>query len=74
MDDIIEDKIAKAPQCMLFADNLVLVQELLEELSADLEVLTKAVEGKGPRVCWKTEFLIINFSAKKSEEYIDSSV
>lgn len=46
MNDILKDKMAKAAQCMLFADDIVLVWESVEELSANLGALTKVIKKK----------------------------
>ena len=47
MDVLAEEAITKPPWAMLFADNLVLVSETVEELEEELERWRAVIENKG---------------------------
>ena len=52
---------------MLFADDIVLVAETMEEANSKLEEWRKALEGKGLRISrTKTEYLQYNLSGTES--------
>ena len=52
---------------MLFADDIVLVAETMEEANSKLEEWRKALEGKGLRISrTKTEYLRCDFSWTQS--------
>lgn len=56
MDDLTKDFLNKVPWCMLFADYIVLVDEIRKSVDVKLELWTSTLEFKDHRLSWsKTE-------------------
>jgi hypothetical protein len=66
--DVLTEHIQElAPRCMLFADDVVLLGELREELNGRLETWRQALEAYGFRLSRsKTEYMECNFSGRRS--------
>ncbi|KAJ7979012.1 Retrovirus-related Pol polyprotein LINE-1 [Quillaja saponaria] len=63
MDELTYNIQDRAPWCMLFADDIVLVDETREGLNSKLEMWRNALESKGLRLSrTKTEYMECNFS------------
>ena len=59
MDVLAEEAITKPPWAMLFADDLVLVSETVEEVEEELERWRAVIENKGLRISRsKTEYMV----------------
>ncbi|KAF3658908.1 putative zinc finger CCCH domain-containing protein 4-like [Capsicum annuum] len=59
------------PWCMLFADDVVLIDELLQGVSDKLEVWRQTLESKGFRLSrTKTKYLECKFSDSRQEEKV----
>ena len=59
MDVLAEEARTKPPWAMLFADDLVLVSETVEEVEEELEIWRAVIENKGLRISRsKTEYLV----------------
>ena len=50
MDELLRGKIKEAPWCMLFADDMVIVGETVEEVEDILEKIREALENKGLKI------------------------
>ena len=75
MDEISRETQEGVPWCMLFADDIVLVDESRTELNARLATWKAALEAKGLRVnTTKTEYLCCNFSGDQRSEEIEVRV
>ena len=65
----------KAPWCMLFVDDIVLIDELRSGLNDELEVWRATLESKGFKLSRnKTEYLEYNFSSKIAEPEIVATI
>ena len=63
MDELIAHIQAEVHWCMLFADDIVLVDELRDGVNAKLERWLEALESKGFKIgCIKTEYMDCNLS------------
>ena len=63
MEDISESIWETVPWCMLFADDIVLVAEIIEEVNNKLEDWRVVLEGKGLRISrTMTEYMRCDFS------------
>ena len=59
MDVLAEEARTKPPWAMLFADNVVLVSETVEEVEEELERWRALIQNKGLRISRsKTEYLV----------------
>jgi hypothetical protein len=64
MDEVTRDIQVGIPWCMLFANNVVLVDESKTEIDQKLELWRRTLETKGFRLSKsKTEYMKCNFSA-----------
>jgi len=74
--DVLTEHIQElAPRCMLFADDVVLLGELREELNGRLETWRQALEAYGFRLSRsKTEYMECNFSKKRSMSTLEVKV
>ncbi|GLS47117.1 hypothetical protein GCM10007884_51210 [Methylobacterium brachythecii] len=69
MDDLSRNIQDKVPWCMLFADDIVLVDESREGVNIKLETWREALESKGLKISRnKTEYVECNFSNSKEME------
>ena len=56
------------PWCMLFADDIMLVDEIRKSSNNKFEIWRKALESKGFRISrTKTEYMVCNFSNNNNE-------
>ena len=63
MDELTRSIQEKVPWCMLFADDIVLIDETRDRVNARLEVWRQTLESKGFRLSrTKTEYLGCKFS------------
>jgi hypothetical protein len=76
MDEVIRDIQGGIPWCMLFADDVVLVDESRTEVDQKLELWRRTLTVKGFRLSRsKTEYMKCDFSATTQEEgMLDSMV
>jgi hypothetical protein len=76
MDEVTRDIQVGIPWCMLFANNVVLVDESKTGIDQKLELWRRTLEAKGFRLSRsKTEYIKCNFSATTQEEgMLDSMV
>ena len=63
MDELTRHIQEEVPWCMLFADDVVLIDETREGVNAKLELWRGVLESKGFRISWtKTEYMECKFS------------
>ena len=63
IDELIAHNQEEVPWCMLFADDIVLVDESRDCVNAKLERWRKALESKGLKISrTKTEYMVCHFS------------
>ncbi|XP_070047327.1 uncharacterized protein [Nicotiana tomentosiformis] len=63
------------PWCMLFADDIVMINEMRGGVNARLEVLRQALESKGFKLSRsKTEYLECKFSDERHEEEVEVNI
>ncbi|KAG2546901.1 hypothetical protein PVAP13_9KG051657 [Panicum virgatum] len=68
MDEVTRDIQGEIPWCMLFADDVVLVDESRAGVNRKLELWRRTLESKGFRLSrTKTEYMMCNFSATRHE-------
>ncbi|KAG2588625.1 hypothetical protein PVAP13_5NG358781 [Panicum virgatum] len=68
MDEVTRDIQSDIPWCMLFADDVVLVDESRAGVNRKLELWRRTLESKGFRLSrTKTEYMMCNFSASRHE-------
>ena len=68
MDEITRDIQGEIPWCMLFADDVVLVDESRAGVNRKLEMWRRTLESKGFRLSrTKTEYMMCDFSANRHE-------
>jgi hypothetical protein len=64
IDEVTRDIQRDIPWCMLFADDVVLVDESREGVNRKLELWRQALESKGFRISrTKTEYIICDFGS-----------
>ena len=69
MDEVTTDIQDDIPWCMLFADDVVLVDESRIEVNRKLELWRNTLESKGFRLSrTKTEYMMCEFNATRQEE------
>ena len=69
MDEVTRDIQGDIPWCMLFADDVVLVDESRIGVNRKLELWRNTLESKGFRLSrTKTEYMMCEFSATRQEE------
>jgi len=63
------------PKCMLFADDIVLIEESKEDVNGKLEVWREALESKGFRLSRsKTEYMECKFSKKQANNDMEVKI
>ncbi|KAG2551604.1 hypothetical protein PVAP13_9KG196966 [Panicum virgatum] len=68
MDEVTRDIQGEIPWCMLFADDVVLVDESMAGVNRKLELWRRTLESKGFRLSrTKTEYMMCDFSATRHE-------
>ena len=68
MDEVTRDIQGDIPWCMLFADDMVLVDESRAGVNRKLELWRHKLESKGFRLSrTKTEYMMCDFSASRHE-------
>ncbi|KAG2549704.1 hypothetical protein PVAP13_9KG354113 [Panicum virgatum] len=68
MDEVTRDIQGEIPWCMLFADDVVLVDESRAGVNRKLELWRRTLESKGFRLSrTKTEYMMCDFSATRHE-------
>ena len=68
MDEVTSDIQGEIFWCMLFADDVVLVDESRAEVNRKLELWRRTLESKGFRLSrTKTEYMMCDFSATRHE-------
>ena len=68
MDEVTRDIQGEIPWCMLFAHDVVLVDESRAGVNRKLELWRRTLESKGFRLSrTKTEYMMCDFSATKHE-------
>ena len=71
MDVLTRNIQGEVPWCMLFADDIVLIDESRQGVNDKLEVWRQTLESKGFRLSWtKTEYLKCKFSDSRQEEEV----
>jgi Reverse transcriptase (RNA-dependent DNA polymerase) len=69
MDEIIKDIQGEIPWCMLFADDVVLIDESRIEINQKLELWRQTLESKDFRLSMtKTEYMRCQFSGENSDD------
>jgi hypothetical protein len=69
MDEVTRDIQGGIPWCMLFADDVVLVDESRTGVDQKLELWRRTLEAKGFRLSrYKMEYMKCDFSATRQEE------
>ncbi|RLM74125.1 hypothetical protein C2845_PM15G20950 [Panicum miliaceum] len=69
MDEVTSDIQDDIPRCMLFADDVVLVDESREGVNRKLELWRRTLKSKGFRLSrTKTEYMMCDFSATRLED------
>jgi hypothetical protein len=69
MDEVTRDIQGGIPWCMLFADDVVLVDESRTGVDQKLELWRRILEAKGFRLSrYKMEYMKCDFSATRQEE------
>jgi hypothetical protein len=69
MDEVTRDIQGSIPWCMLFADDMILVDESMTEVDQKLELWRRTLEAKGFRLSRsKMEYMKCDFSATTQEE------
>jgi hypothetical protein len=69
MDEVIRDIQGNIPWCMLFADNVVLIDESQARVNKKMELWRQTLESKGFRVSRvKTEYIGCDFGNATHEE------
>ena len=69
MDEVTRDIQGDIPWCMLFADDVVLVDESQARVNRKLELWQQTLESKGFRISrTKTEYMRCDFSTARQEE------
>jgi hypothetical protein len=76
MDEVTRDIQGGIRWCMLFADDMILVDESMTEVDQKLELWRQTLEAKGSRLSRsKTEYMKYDFSATTQDEgVLDSMV
>nr|XP_016459241.1 PREDICTED: uncharacterized protein LOC107782821 [Nicotiana tabacum] len=65
----------EVPWCMLFADDIVLINETRDGVNARLEVWRHTLESKGFKLSWsKTEYLEYKFSDNMHEKGVEVKI
>jgi hypothetical protein len=73
MDEVTRDIQGSIPWCMLFADDVVLVDETMAGVNGKFELWKDALESKGFRISrTKTEYMMCNFSMTGHEDGVVS--
>ncbi len=73
MDEITKDIQGEIPWCMLFADDIVLVDDTMTGINRKLELWRHSLESKGFKISrTKTEYMRCDFSAIRSGEGVIS--
>jgi hypothetical protein len=73
MDEVTRDIQGGIPWCMLFADDVVLVDETRAGVNGKLELWKDALESKGFRISrTKTEYMMFDFSMTGHEDGVVS--
>jgi len=68
MDEVTRDIQGDIPWCMLFADDVVLVDESRAGVNRKLELWRRTLESKGSRLSrTKTEYMMCDFSTSRHE-------
>ena len=68
MDEVTRDIQGDIPWCMLFADDVVLVDESRTGVNSKLGLWRRTLESKGFRISrTKTEYMMCDFSATRRE-------
>ncbi|KAG2605615.1 hypothetical protein PVAP13_4NG086934 [Panicum virgatum] len=68
MDEVTRDIQGEIPWCMLFADDVVLVDESMAGVNRKLELWRRTLESKGFRLSrTKTEYMMCDFSVTRHE-------
>ena len=68
MDEVTRDIQGEIPWCILFADDVVLVDENRAGVNRKLELWRRTLESKGFRLSrTKTEYMMCDFSATRHE-------
>ena len=71
IDELTKKVQEEVPWCMLFADDIVLIDESRSRLNETLEAWRATLESKGFKMSRnKTEYLECNFSGKEPEQEI----
>ncbi|KAF3664671.1 putative DNA-directed RNA polymerase IV subunit 1-like isoform X2 [Capsicum annuum] len=71
MDMLTRNIQGEVPWCMLFADDIVLIDESRQEVNDKLEIWRETLESKGFRLSWtKTEYLECKFNDSRLEEEV----
>ena len=66
MDEVTRDTQGEIPWCMLFADDVVLVDESMAGVNRKLELWRRTLESKGFRLSrTKTEYMMCDFSVTR---------
>jgi hypothetical protein len=69
MDEVTRDIQGGIRWCMLFADDMILVDESMTEVDQKLELWRQTLESKGSRLSRsKTEYMKYDFSATTQDE------
>ena len=68
MDEVTRDIQGDIPWCMLFADDVVLVDESRTGVNQKLELWRETLESKGFRLRTKTEYMRCDFGTTTREE------
>ncbi|XP_070045018.1 uncharacterized protein [Nicotiana tomentosiformis] len=72
MDVLTQHIQGEVPWCMLFADDIVLIDEIRSRLNAKVEVWRQTLESKGFKLSrTKTEYLDCKFSDSTHEAKVD---
>jgi hypothetical protein len=75
MDELTKHIQVEVPWCMLFADDIVLVDETRDGVNRKLELWREVLEDKGLRISrTKTEYMECKFSSRGNNEGIDVKI
>ena len=70
MDEVTRDIQGDIPWCMVFADDVVLVDESMAGVNRKLELWRRTLESKGFKLNrTKTEYMMCNFSTTRKEMF-----